>query len=290
MAHFLAESEIFPAGVAGITANFLALRSGLRVRVVEAGAAGAPPVVLLAGWGCSAYLYRKNLPALAAAGFRGIAVDLKGQGLSDKPLAPEAYTLDSLAAHVLDILDALERPEVMLVGLSLGGAIAMQVALRAPERVHKLALLNAVGLGPVRLVAVARALPAALGALLPHVARRWMFALALRAAYGTLARPTARDVDEYHAPARDPAFVRSLWSLLREVDWQPRTPAELARLTMPVLVIAGTRDRLVSPHGVEARARAMPRARALLIAGAGHACAEEAPAAVNRALVDFLAE
>jgi 3-oxoadipate enol-lactonase len=252
------------------------------------GEAAAPAVVLLAGWGCSAYLYRKNLQPLAEAGLRAIAVELKGQGESDKPLGAGEYTLDSLAAHTLDVLDALELPSAMLVGLSLGGAIAARVALRAPERVNKLALLASVGLGPVRLVRGVRMLPIALGALLPRLTRRWMFRVALRAAYGTLAEPTERDVDAYFAPASDPAFVRTLWAQLHEVDWRELTPAEVRRLAMPLLAIFGTHDRIIAPHRAEQVLREAPHARIIRIPGAGHAIAEEAPEVVNRELVDFL--
>lgn len=273
----------------GTSSRFLALPNGLRIHVVEAGDTAAPPVVLLAGWGCSAYLYRKNLQALASAGLRAIAVELKGQGESDKPLDPAEYTLDSLAEHTLDILDALALPSAMLVGLSLGGAIATRVALRAPARVRKLALLASVGLGPVRLAPFARYFPAAIGALLPRITRRWMFRVALRSAYGTLGAPTEQDVDAYFAPARDPAFVRSLWALLREVDWRELTPAEARRLTMPVLAVFGTHDRVISPQRVEQVLGAAPHVRTVLIPGAGHAIAEEAPEAVNPLLVEFLA-
>lgn len=291
MARHLESSEIFPAGLSGLRARFLTLRGGLRVRVVEHDAApnpGAPPVLLLSGWGTSAYLWRFNLLPLAAARLRPIAIEMKGQGLSDIPTDPDEYTLDSLAGHVLDVLDALHLERAMLVGLSLGGGIAARVALLAPERVERLALLSAVGLGRVRLVWLLRLLPEALASVMPSMARRPVFALALRLSYGELGRPTARDVDQYFAASRNPEFARSLWSLIHRVDWSVLDPDQLRRLAMPVLAVFGTRDRIVSPHGVGEVVRAMPRGELVLIDGAGHACAEEAPEAVNQALVDFL--
>jgi pimeloyl-ACP methyl ester carboxylesterase len=287
---FLSDSELFPAGAAGLTARFVTLASGLRVRVVEGSATvvDAPPVLLIPGWGCSAYVYRHNIGALATAGFRPIAVELKGQGLSDKPTARAEYTLDSLTAHVLEVLGALGLERAMLVGVSLGGAIATRVALRAPDRVTALVLLNAVGLARVRLVALARLLPGALAPVLPRVVRRWMFALALRSVYGELGTPTHTDVDQYFAPARDPAFVRSLWWLLQEIDWQVLDARAMRELRPPVLAIWGTHDRLIPPRGVDALLQNAPDAQLVLIAGAGHAAAEEAPAAVNRAMIDFL--
>lgn len=267
------------------------LRDGITVRVIETVGAdpAAPPVLLLSGWGTSAYLWRRNLLPLAAARLRPIAVELKGQGLSDIPTDPREYTLESLSRHVLDVLDALHVERAMLAGLSLGGGIAARVALLAPERVERLALLSSVGLGRVHLVHLAGLLPEMLVApLTPHLARRSLFELALRWAYGTLGHPTAADVDQYFVHSEDPAFARSLWSLVRRVDWRMLRADELRRLEMPVLAVFGTRDRIVSPHQVGELVRQLPRGELVLIEGAGHACAEEAPEAVNRALVDFL--
>jgi pimeloyl-ACP methyl ester carboxylesterase len=285
---FLAEAEIYPAGIGAASAKFLRLPSGIRVRVVESGPEEGEAVVMLPGWGCSAYAFRKNIGALARSGTRVVAVELKGQGGSDKPLGEGEYTVESLTRHAIEVLDALEIERGTLVGLSLGGLIAARVALEAPERVKRLALIDPVGFGRVRLVGLAQLFPAAMGALLPRVAGRWAFALALRGAYGSLGRPTARDVDEYFAPARDPAFVQTLWALLHEVDWRLLTSDELRRLTMPLLVIFGREDRLVSPRDAERLTREAPQGRAMFIEGAGHASAEEAPDEVNAALAEFI--
>ena len=124
--------------------------------------------------------------------------------------------------------------------------------------------------------------------MVPATMWLWAFGIALRGAYGSLGRPTARDVDEYFAPARDPAFVQTLWALLHEVDWRLLTTDELRRLTMPLLVIFGRKDRLVSPRDVERLVREAPRGRAVFIDGAGHASPEEAPDEVNAALAEFI--
>ena len=285
---FLAENEIYPAGVEGVAARYVCVASGIRVRVVEGGPEKGEAAVMLPGWGCSAYAFRKNIGALAERGVRAIAVELKGQGGSDKPLGEGEYTVESLTRHTVEVLDALEIEGASLVGLSLGGLVAARVALEAPDRVKRLALVDSVGFGRVRLVGLARLFPAAMGPLLPRVAGRWAFGIALRAAYGSLGRPTARDVDEYFAPARDPAFVQTLWALLHEVDWRLLTRDELRRLTMPLLVIFGRKDRLVSPRDVERLVREAPRGRAVFIDGAGHASPEEAPDEVNAALAEFI--
>jgi pimeloyl-ACP methyl ester carboxylesterase len=285
---FLAENEIYPAGVEGVAARYVRLSSGIRVRVVESGPEDGEAVVMLPGWGCSAYAFRKNIRALAERGVRVIAVELKGQGCSDKPLGQGEYTVESLTRHMIQVLDALLVERASLVGLSLGGLIAARVALEAPERVNRLALLDPVGFGRVPLVGLARLFPARMGPLLPRVAGRWAFGLALRSAYGSRARPSARDVDEYFAPARDPAFVQTLWALLHEVDWRLLTADELRRLTMPLLVIFGREDRLVSSRDAERLVREAPSGRVLFIEGAGHASPEEAPDEVNAALAELI--
>ncbi|HET7553704.1 MAG TPA: alpha/beta hydrolase [Gemmatimonadaceae bacterium] len=285
---FLPETEIYPAGIEATSARYVGLPSGIRVRVVESGSEEGEAVVMLPGWGCSAYAFRKNIGALAERGARVVAVELKGQGGSDKPLGEREYSVESLTRHTIEVLDALGIEKATLVGLSLGGLIAAHVALQEPERVKRLALLDPVGFGRVRLVGLAQLFPTAMGAMLPRIAGRWAFGLALHCAYGSLGKPTARDVDEYFAPARDPAFVQTLWAQLHEVDWRLLTADELSRLTMPLLVIFGCKDRLVSPRNAERLVREAPDGRAIFIEGAGHASPEEAPDEVNAALVEFI--
>src|ERR1044072_451704 len=92
---YLRPGEMFLAGDPGYRIRFQRLRSGMSIRAVDRGDPNAPPVLMVHGWGCSAYIFRDNMPALAAAGFRAIGIDLKGHGLSDKPQHDSAYTVDS---------------------------------------------------------------------------------------------------------------------------------------------------------------------------------------------------
>jgi pimeloyl-ACP methyl ester carboxylesterase len=279
---------MYPAGIAGLSQRKITLASGLKVRVVESGPADGPPVVLLSGWGGCVYMWRKNLPALAEAGLRVIAVDLKGQGLSDKPLDPAEYTSEMMTAHALEILDALKLKRVRLVGQSMAGKIAAEAALAAPERVERLVLIGAVGVGRVRGLTKFGMMPLRTLDLIEPITARWTFWAFLHRAYGKLAKPTAADVEEYYAATADPAFIRALFLLLREFDWALLTPDELARLTMPVLIVAGSEDHVVDPKRVDRVAARLKDARTLIVPGAGHVPNEEAAEKVNRALVEFL--
>jgi pimeloyl-ACP methyl ester carboxylesterase len=285
----LPEDRIYPAGERDIHVSFIRTRSGLRVRAIESGTPGDPPVLLLHGWACAVHVFRRNIPALVAAGHHVFAIDLKGHGLTDKPKGKDDYTLDAMTTFVLEAMDALRLDRVSLVAQSLGGAIALQIALRAPERVDKLALIAPVGLGRVRRLALLRS--AASIALLLHVPRklrRWMVVLTLRRVFGERARPTARDVDEYWSVSTDPYYLRGLLTLVHEVDWAPIETARLQAIQVPVLVIWGTRDRLLVPAHRRDLPEPIPSARVMWVPGAGHACNEEAPEEVNALLTAFL--
>jgi 4,5:9,10-diseco-3-hydroxy-5,9,17-trioxoandrosta-1(10),2-diene-4-oate hydrolase len=279
----------FPEGDPHYAARFISLRSGYSIRVVERGFAGAPPIVLLSGWGCSAYLFRHNMPALATAGFRVIAVETIGSGESDKPLDPSKYTRESLVSHVCDILDALGLDSVTLVGQSLGGGIAAHFALSHAARVERLVLVAPVNFGRVHFVSPARALNLAIGVPhLPTSVLRLITSCLLRLVYGKHGSPTARDVDEYLAPNAHPEFVRAQQLLIRKFDWRPMDDSSVARLSQPILVIYGTHDRFVSRAGMDRLTRLAPNVRLHVVDGAGHAPNEESPEHVNRAIARFL--
>src|SRR6476469_1055935 len=204
---YLRPGEMFPAGDPAYRVRFPRLRSGIKVRVVERGDPEAPPVLMIHGWGCSVYIYRYNMPAVAEAGFRTIGIDLKGQGLSDKPHRKNEYTIDSLIDHLVEVLDALELERPALVGHSLGGSLIYHFASRHPERARCLGLLSPVGLKGVPLMWLYRAAtPRVLAPLMQRLRPRFIVKLALRRVYGRRGHFTARDVDEFVAPSQFPEY------------------------------------------------------------------------------------
>jgi pimeloyl-ACP methyl ester carboxylesterase len=280
---------MFPAARGDVVARFVNLPNGLRVRVLACGPADGPPLLFIHGWSCSIYVFRKNYAAAARAGFRVYAPDLKGHGLSDKPLAPGEYTGEAMSAHVRDIMDALGVRSATLVGHSMGGSIAARVALDAPERVDRLVLLSPVGFGEVSLVRLVRIFtPRPVAPLLHYLVPRALVNAALHLAYGKLGRHEPRDVDEYWAPAQFRAFPLAMRELLHAFDWGAADERSLARLRVPTLVIFGTHDRFVSPTNGERLARAIPGGRWEVIEGGGHVIPEEAPDRVNAAVLRFL--
>ncbi|WP_309676555.1 alpha/beta fold hydrolase, partial [Pseudomonas sp.] len=105
------------------------------------------PVIFIHGSGPGASghsNFKQNYPVFAAAGYRTIVPDLPGYGASDKP--DTLYTLDFFVAALCDLLDALDIQRCVLVGNSLGGAIAIKLALDQPQRVSRLVLMAPGGL------------------------------------------------------------------------------------------------------------------------------------------------
>ena len=114
--------------------------NGIRMAVYEQGE-GAP-VILLHGFPELAFSWRHQLPALAAAGFRAIAPDQRGYGQSDVPADVRHYRIEALIADIHGLLDALELDSATFVGHDWGALVLWQMAMRAPQRIERLVILN----------------------------------------------------------------------------------------------------------------------------------------------------
>jgi pimeloyl-ACP methyl ester carboxylesterase len=285
----LSPGEMFPAGDPAYRVSFPRLRSGLKVRVLERGDPESPPVVLVHGWGCSVYVFRRNMPALADAGFRVIAVDLKGHGLSDKPTASDEYTIDSLVEHVRDILDALGLERPALAGHSLGGSLIYHFASRYPGRARCLGLLSPVGLNGVPLMRLYRGLtPKLLTPILRQIKPRVIVKLALRRVYGRRAHFTERDVEEFVAPSQFPEYALAMRELLHNYDWTAAKNRRLVTVDLPAVGVWGALDHMMPDDGMGIYVPLLPQIVLRVIPGAGHIIAEETPEEVNAALLALL--
>ena len=116
--------------------------NGITLHAVAAGPEDGPLVLLLNGFPEFWYAWRRQIPALAAAGFRVLAPDQRGYNLSDKPRDLAAYRLDELAADALGLIDAAGRERAFVVGHDWGAMVAWWLTLVAPHRVERLAILN----------------------------------------------------------------------------------------------------------------------------------------------------
>lgn len=226
-----------------------------------------------------------------------IAPDLPGHGLS----APGAgdYSIGALAAGLRDLLIALDHDRATLVGHSLGGGIAMQLAYQFPEVTERLALVSSGGLGPeVSPVLRAAALPGA-NAFIAATAGvaggagaavgRGLAAVGLRP--NTDIAEVARGYASLTDPDRRAAFLAALRSVIgtggQRVDARDRL--YLAE-GIPVLIVWGARDRIIpAKHGEQAH-EAIPGSRLEIFDGVGHLPQLEAPGRFIAVLERFLEE
>jgi pimeloyl-ACP methyl ester carboxylesterase len=272
--------------VAGVEPRFESL-DGLRVRYVRAGS--GPTVVLIHGISSSIYSWKDVLPALARD-HDVIALDLPGFGRSDQPANLNAAIYPRV---VLGLMDRLGVARASLVGHSLGGAVAVLVSGEAPDRVERLALLDAAGfnLAPSQrpvLLRVAAAVPAPVLERLPT--RPVLLRLGLRQVFFDPAHVTPERFNEYLAPLQRPGAMTAFRSLL--VSGGFASAEDFARragqIHVPTLVVWGAEDRWVAPSDADRFAAAIPGARKVMFPECGHMPQEEKPAELITLLRDFL--
>lgn len=216
-------------------------------------------------------MWEPQLPGLA--GFRVVRYDHPGHGGS--PLS-DARSARALAEQVAGLLDRLELERASFCGLSLGGAVAMQLALDAPERVERLVLLcTSAWFGPAELWEGRAELVRAGGmeAVVDTVLARWF-------------TPAFQDVRRYREMllSIDPeGYARCCEAI---AGWDVR--GELAGIGAPTLVVAGAGDPATPPGHAEAIAAGIPGARLELVDGAAHLANVERADEVNRLLSEFL--
>jgi len=271
----------YPAGTA-LTAKFIVV-AGTRLRYVEAGS--GPSVVLIHGFGASIYGWHKTIEPLAAAGFHVVAFDNRGFGFSDKPA--HGYSNADYARLVLALIDSLHLPDAVLVGHSMGGAIAAETALHGPSRVRGLVLVDAAGLGTRGALGVRAARGPGIGPVAASLRSRWVTAQVLRSTFADPSKVTAADVDQYYAAVAEPDFGRALRGVLREFRFDALR-GRLAAIQVPCLVVWCGHDRLIPERFGRELARDLLRSAFIEVPQAGHDVPEEAPADFNRILIEFL--
>jgi len=270
--------------------------AGAPVRAFRAGpASGGPVVVLLHGGGLdSARLSWQPIWARLRESATLIAPDFPGFGRS--ALGQTRPTLAGYRAWLLSFLDAVDARSAILVGLSLGGGVALRSALDAPERVTGMVLCAPYGIsartpgGRAGYLAVhAPAMRSMTNALLRSDALlRW----SLRS---LLQHPDAITEKLLHEVKSELARPDSgdAWAAFQrdEVRWAgPRTQlsAELARIAQPAVLLVGQDDRLVPPEDVRAASARLSHGRFVEVAGAAHWLARDAPEAVAAAILTLL--
>jgi pimeloyl-ACP methyl ester carboxylesterase len=260
----------------------------------DAGDPAAEPLLLIHGVGGSSLAWVPLFAHLSAR-YRVVAPDLLGHGQSDKPRAD--YSLGAFAVWLRDFLDGLDIPAATLVGHSLGGGVALQLAYQHRQYCRRLVLVNSGGLGndvsmPLRLLSTPGA-----ELLLPVIASRpAMFlghgVLSLLTAGGLAESPKTQERWRKYFALADPlgrhAFLRTLRSV---VDLRGQTVSALNRLPnldVPTLIIAGALDPVIPASHAQAAHAALPGSQLAIIDEAGHHPMLDCPAALAGLIDEFV--
>lgn len=264
--------------------------STVELRVSEAGVGGRP-LMLVHGFTGARSDFDDHLDPLASSGWHVVAPDQRGHGESSKPPSEDDYSLERFALDLIELADSLGWEEFALLGHSMGGMISQVLALRSPDRVVALTLMDtshgAVGIKPElvemgvmiareqgmdAIVEASKALPDPL-VTEAHLKK-------------CQADPSYEERGERNTRTASPAmFAR----MLQLIGGQASRLDELAGLTMPTLVIVGDQDQPFLDPSRE-MAEMIPGARLAVIPDAGHSPQFEAPSAWWHAFSSFLDE
>ncbi|MFQ5406981.1 MAG: alpha/beta fold hydrolase [Anaerolineales bacterium] len=256
------------------------LSPGLNLHYLDENPSGVQPVLLLHGLGATGESWAMQIPALVEAGYRVIAPDARGFGRSTYP---GCTSVAAMAEDMAGLLAALGVDAAHVVGISMGGTIALQLALDYGARVQRLALANT------------------FARLRPDGPGGWFYfglRLVLVHTLGleTQARAVVKRVfpqpehEQLRAGLRaqiaqaDPRGYRAAMRALARFNVEAR----LNEIRAPTLVITGENDTTVDPNYQRVLAARIPGAQHVVIPAAGHGVIGDQPEAFNRVLFDFL--
>lgn len=258
---------------------------GLKIHYLVSGRGN--PIVLIHGLGGNIFSWRGNISALAQE-HQVWALDLPGFGSSDKP-GNWDYSLAHQAQFVNDFLQHFGITQATVIGNSMGGGIALELAARFPERVARLVLIDSVAYLQVKIPFWAD--------WLSRTPLAWPLSKFFTPRFGALkkilqglyAQPD-RVSDEvtwgYYYPLSMPGHLQASLAMLRTLRFSI-SPQRLRQIRQPALLIWGARDRLIPPSQGVRLAHDLPRARLVLVPDAGHMPNEERPQVVNRLIGQF---
>jgi pimeloyl-ACP methyl ester carboxylesterase len=214
--------------------------------------------------------------------FRVMALDFRGHGDSACPTEP--FTLDDLASDVARAIEAQASEDAIVAGASLGGMVALILAVRAPTKVSALILSDTFArctpeLGDTLEERAIRAETEGMSALVDATIERWF------THEFVLANPTVIDRFRIWLLADDPQVHAWTWRAMKRLD----VSRELASIRIPTLVFNGAQDISTTPALARRLVDAIPSAEYVEVPRAGHMALTHQPTFIVRAMLEFLA-
>ena len=268
--------------------------NGINVHYKQTGH-GDTVMILLHGFGSSTYSWREVMGPLSHAG-TVLAYDRPAFGLTERPLPGEwngesPYSPQAQVDILFGLMDQLGIEKAILVGNSAGGAVAMNAALAKPERIQALVLVDAAvyeggGISPFLRLLFQIPQMDRLGILLARsISTRGMDIL--YSAWHDQAKLTPEIIENYRKPLRVKKWDVALWQLTKASRSLALTE-RLEEFEMPVLVVSGDDDRIVTTENSVRLANEIPGSRLVIFEQCGHVPQEECPQAFLKAVQPFI--
>ena len=281
--------------------------NGLRFRVIQA---GPPPgtearlVLLLHGFPEGALCWRRQIPALAQAGYRVWAPDQRGYGESSRPAGIRNYRLPVLAADAFALIDAAGSVSAHVVAHDWGGAVAWWMAQARPDRIESLTILNCPHPAVMRHAVLTDPRQMLRSWYMAFFQLPWLPEALLGAGNGALLARGLRDssrkgafstaeLDEYRREWRKPGALRAMIDWYRAVRYPLRLGGKVGAAAAPrvqprTLLLWGRRDRAIRAELAKASLARCADGRLVMLDEATHWLQHEESARVNAELLAFL--
>ena len=272
--------------------------NGIHLNVAQAGPEDGPLALLLHGFPEFWYGWRKQIPALADAGFRVWAPDQRGYNLSDKPPRVSDYSIDKLADDAAGLIAASGRRRAIVIGHDWGGAVSWWLAANHPELIERLVIINVphpfvwqrlMLTDPRQTLRSWYVFALQLPWLPEWSARRRDWQGIVRGLEKS-SRPgtfTAADFAEYRRAWSQPGAMTAMVNWYRAAFRTPPRPPRNSRILPPTLVLWGVNDKFIIRRAAEMSRQRCDLGRLVLYENATHWLAHEEPDEVNRQILEF---
>ncbi len=248
----------------------------------------APPIVLIGGWASYRWIWFRQVPAFKSK-YRCIVFDNRGAGRSSKP--DHRYTIQMFADDTVGLMDALEIGDAHILGISMGGLIAQQIAISYPERTRSLIVVSSHFGGPNqirmddRTMALLIALPTE--TITKEQAREMRYKATFSPDFIQANRAVLEQIDKWAEKYPTPVFAQVHQS---NAVGEFNSESQLKQISTPTLVIHGDRDLAVPTKNGEMIASKIPNSHLVLIEGGSHFSIIERYREFNEAAIGFVDE
>ncbi|TFF92798.1 alpha/beta hydrolase [Candidatus Thorarchaeota archaeon] len=246
----------------------------------------APPLVLIGGWASYRWIWFRQIPTLKEK-YRCIVFDNRGAGRSSKPDYP--YTIEMFAKDTVGLMDALEIDKAHILGISMGGLIAQQIAISYPNRLRSLIVVSSHFGGPNHATIDDRTLALLVALPTETISMEQAREMRYRATFSTQFleenRHIIEQIDQWAEKYPTPLYAQVHQSAATSAF---NSESQLGQITAPTLVLHGDKDKAVPTENGRLIAEKIPNSELLLLEGASHFCIIEKYQEFNNEVMKFI--